>query len=115
MEQSASLPGSTPPSSPLFLRARSRAFRAATRALAACNDFSINARADLGFSSRKAERCSFTATSTAPRTSELPSFVLVCPSNCGSMTFTLRTQVNPSRTSSPDRLSSFLKILLRRA
>ena len=36
-----------------------------------------------------------------PWTSPLPSLVLVCPSNCGSCTFTLITAVRPSRTSSP--------------
>ncbi len=77
MEQSASLPGRTPPSSALFLRARSRAFRAASRARAACSDFSMMALPALGFSSRKIDRCSLTAASTAPRTSLLPSFVLV--------------------------------------
>ena len=38
---------------------------------------------------------------TAPSTSELPSFVFVCPSNCGSCTLTESTAVSPSRTSSP--------------
>ena len=33
--------------------------------------------------------------------SPLPSFVLVCPSNCGSATFTLKIAVNPSLKSSP--------------
>jgi hypothetical protein len=37
----------------------------------------------------------------------LPSFVLVWPSNCGSLSFADTTAVNPSRTSSPLRLSSF--------
>ena len=83
MEQSASLPGNTPPSSALFLRARSLALRAASRARAAESDFSMMAFAALGFSSRKMARCSLIAASTAPRTSLLPSLVLVCPSNLG--------------------------------
>src|SRR5690242_21511880 len=49
-------------------------------------------------------------------TSELPSFVLVCPSNCGSRTFTCSTQVRPSRMSSPDRVNpSFLSAFVFRA
>ena len=43
---------------------------------------------------------------TWPATSLLPSFVFVCPSNCGSRSFTLITAVSPSRTSSPVRLGS---------
>jgi len=43
--------------------------------------------------------------------------VLVCPSNCGSRTFTLMTQVSPSRTSSPesDSVLPFLNRPLLRA
>ena len=40
-----------------------------------------------------------TAWFTAPATSLLPNFVLVCPSNCGSATFTEITAVSPSRKS----------------
>ena len=36
-----------------------------------------------------------------------PSFVFVCPSNCGFRSFTEMTAARPSRTSSPSRLSSF--------
>ena len=92
------------------MRTRSRAFRAASRARAALTDFSMIARATGGFSSRKLPRCSFTTCLTIPSTSELPSLVLVCPSNCGSFTFTCSTQVSPSRMSSPVRVkSSFLR------
>lgn len=42
-----------------------------------------------------------------PCTSELPSLVLVCPSNCGSGTFTLTTADSPSRTSVPESVVSF--------
>ena len=38
--------------------------------------------------------------------SALPSLAFVCPSNCGSVSFTLMTAVRPSRTSSPERLAS---------
>ena len=37
----------------------------------------------------------------------LPSLVLVWPSNWGSRSLTEMTAVSPSRTSSPERLSSF--------
>ncbi len=37
----------------------------------------------------------------------LPSLVFVWPSNCGSASLTEMTAVRPSRTSSPERLSSF--------
>ena len=40
-----------------------------------------------------------------PLTSVLPSFVLVCPSNCGCGILTLMTDVSPSRMSSPVTLS----------
>ena len=43
-----------------------------------------------------------TTDSTMPCASRLPSLSLVCPSNCGSGTFSDRTAVKPSRKSSPD-------------
>ncbi len=49
---------------------------------------------------------SVTAACTAPLTSALPSLALVWPSNWGSVSLTLMTAVNPSRTSSPERLAS---------
>ena len=71
----------------------------------------MTARATLGFLSRKSPSASFTTLLTMPSTSELPSLVLVCPSNCGSFTFTCSTAVRPSRTSSPVRVkSSFLRM-----
>ena len=39
-----------------------------------------------------------------PLISLFPNFVLVCPSNCGSSSFTETTAVIPSRTSSPERI-----------
>ena len=56
-----------------------RAFRAASRARAASMDFSRIRLAIWGFSSRKVASFSFIRVSTYPFTSELPSFVLVCP------------------------------------
>ena len=44
---------------------------------------------------------------TRPSIGGLPSFVFVCPSNCGLRSFTDRTAASPSRTSSPSRFSSF--------
>ena len=53
---------------------------------------------------------------TKPLTSELPSLVLVWPSNWGSPSFTEMTATRPSRTSSPVRFSSFsLRMLFFRA
>ena len=113
LEQSASLPGRTPVSRADFFRVRSRALRAASRALAACTAFSMIRRADEGFSSSHVPSLSLIRLSTIPRTSLFPSFVLVCPSNWGSSTLTESTATRPSRTSSPDRLGSpFLAFLL---
>jgi hypothetical protein len=68
--------------------------------------------ATAGFSSRKAPSLSLTIVSTIPFTSVLPSFVFVCPSNCGRGIFTLTTAVSPSRMSSPLMLSfrSFVRL-----
>ncbi len=116
-EQSASLPGSAATSSADFLRVRSRALRAASRARAAEMALSMIALAVFGCSSRYCVSSSFTTLRTAPSASELPSLVFVCPSNCGSRTFTDSTAVMPSRTSSPEsRISlSFLLRLLERS
>ena len=64
-------------------------------------------RASFGFSSRNSASFWLTVCSTRPRTPGLPSFVFVCPSNCGSRSLTEMTAARPSRTSSPSRLSSF--------
>ena len=104
MEQSASLPGRTALSRPVFLRTRSRALRAASRARAALAAFSMIPFATPGCSPRNSPRCWLMTCLTIPSTSLLPSLVLVCPSNCGSRTFTCRTQVSPSRMSSPERV-----------
>ncbi len=44
---------------------------------------------------------------TNERIETLPSLAFVCPSNCGSRSFTAMIAVIPSRMSSPVRLSSF--------
>ena len=54
---------------------------------------------------RYAPRWSLTIAWTMPLTSVLPSFVLVCPSNCGCGILTLTTATRPSRMSSPPMLS----------
>ena len=60
--------------------------------------------------------CSLTICSTMPLTSELPSLVLVCPSNCGFGSLTAITAASPSRMSSPVGVSlrSLKKPLARR-
>ena len=59
-----------------------------------------------GFSSRYWARPSATAVSTWPLTSGLPSLAFVWPSNWGSVELDADDGVRPSRTSSPERLSS---------
>ena len=102
--QSASLPGSDEFSSAL-LRVASRALRAAWRAFRAAIVLVTICLASVGFSSRNWASPSFTALRTRPSTQGLPSFVFVCPSNCGSRSFTEITAARPSRTSSPSSFS----------
>ena len=61
----------------------------------------------LGLRSNQSASDSPTTRCTNDFASVLPSLVLVCPSNCGSPSFTESTAVRPSRTSSPERFSSF--------
>ena len=107
IEQSASFPGSVEFSSSDLRRVRSRALRAAARACAADTALRSTARASCGFSSRNSASRALTTDSTNPAIPGLPSLVLVWPSNCGSVSFAEITAVNPSRTSSPERLGSF--------
>ena len=100
--QSASLPGRLPDASAPFRRTRSRALRAASRAVIACTAFRMIFLAVGGFSSRYCPSISFVTVSTKVPTSLFESFVFVCPSNCGSRTRTDSTAVIPSRRSSPD-------------
>ena len=74
-------------------------------------DFSMIFLEITGFSSKYSDKPSLTIESTIPRTSELPNFVFVCPSNCGSRSLMLITQVKPSRISSPTKLSSLFLII----
>ena len=106
-EQSANFPGNALDSSAPLRSVISRALRASSRARRATRHFWITVFATCGFSSKNVLSPSNKAPSTRPRMSALPSLVLVCPSNCGSVSFTLMTLVSPSRTSSPDRLASF--------
>ena len=85
----------------------SRTFLAACRARAACKALLMIALASLGRSSRNSARYRFVVLSTRPLTSVFPSLVFVCPSNCGSLSFTEMTAARPSRISSPVRFSSF--------
>ena len=115
-EQSANLPGRFEISKPDFLRVTSRARLAATRALAARIPFSTIFLAICGFSNKKSEKASLNKRLVIFTTSEFPSLVLVCPSNCGFGCLTEMTAVNPSRTSSPVRFSSLsLRSLFLRA
>ena len=105
--QSRSLPGRPPDSSRPLRRVASRALRAAIRAAAACTDLRTMSRPSLGWAPSQWPSSSVTARWTKPLTSELPSLVLVWPSNCGSPSLTESTAVRPSRMSSPVRFSSF--------
>ncbi len=106
-EQSASLPGRLVESITPLRRARSRALRAASRACEALIALPQIARASAGCSSMySASRC-VAAWLTKPVISELPSFVFVWPSNCGSRSLTEMIAVSPSRVSGPSRFSSF--------
>ena len=64
-------------------------------------------RACVGLRSNQSPSWSPVTFCTNDFASVLPSFVLVWPSNCGSESLTEITAVRPSRTSSPERLSSF--------
>ena len=79
------------------------AFLAASLALDAESAFSMIIFAAAGFSFRKSKNFSPIKDSTIPLTSLLPSLVLVCPSNCASVTLTEIIAVRPSLTSSPVR------------
>lgn len=105
--QSDSLPGSEALSSRPLRRVRSRALRAATRAVAAWIDLRMMSAASTGLRSNQSLRCSCTTFCTKVLASVLPSLVFVWPSNCGSPSLTEMIAVRPSRMSSPARLSSF--------
>jgi len=110
--QSANFPGNVLVSRLLFFLTNSLAFLAASLALDALIHFSKIAFATDGFSSKNVDNASFTILCTTPVTSLFPNFVFVCPSNCGSFTFTETTAVIPSLISSPCKLLSFsFKIL----
>jgi hypothetical protein len=88
-------------SSAPFRRVSSRAFRAASRAAAASTTLPTTIFASAGCSSNQAPSASLTTPSTTGRTSEDTSLSLVCDENFGSGTLIDRTQVRPSRESSP--------------
>ncbi|MNN80853.1 hypothetical protein D3C81_1976160 [compost metagenome] len=95
------MPGRELISSADLRRVRSRALRAASRADAASMIFETMSLASTGCSSNHCDRPSEHRFSTAGRTSEETSLSLVCELNLGSGTLTDRTQVRPSRASSP--------------
>ena len=91
----------------LLRRVRSRAFRAAGGP-ARPGSPSRRCVAPRSGSPRGIRRASGSPSSRrGSRSAGLPSFVFVCPSNCGFRSFTEMTAARPSRTSSPSRLSSF--------
>ena len=102
-EQSANLPGNDPPSRAFFLIIRSLAFLAASLARAEVKDLLRIFFASSGLSSTNSVNLLPKTCSTAPLTSGLPNLPFVCPSNCGSLTFTDTTHIKPSLTSSPDK------------
>ena len=75
---------------------------------AAVAAFSMISFAAAGVCSRNSASFSLPILATIPSTSPLPSFVLVCPSNCGFGTRTLIIAVKPSLKSSPVSTRFFL-------
>ena len=99
-EQSASLPGRDRPARAVFRRAISLALLAAALAFLARTALLMMALAASGFCSRNRVIFVYTRWSITGRALLLPSFCLVCPSNCGSFRRTLMTAVMPSDSSS---------------
>src|SRR5450830_1865233 len=99
--QSASLDDKPKPSITPLRRVSSRALRAASRAREASTILPQMILASFGFSAKKSVNVLATISSTGPRTSEETSLSLVCELNFGSGTLTDKTQVKPSRISSP--------------
>ena len=104
--QSTSFPPKLTTSKSLFLLVSSLALFAATLALAAVIHLSIISFASSGFSSKYLSKPSEKTSSAIFLTSAFPSFVFVCPSNCGSGCLQEIIIVKPSLTSSPDSGSS---------
>ena len=88
-------------------RASLRASCAAFRALAAAVALVTIMRPSLGLRSSQSASHSLHAFCTKNFASVLPSFVFVCPSNCGFFSFTETIAASPSRMSSPVSRSSF--------
>ena len=109
-EQSASFPGREATLSiTLLRRVSSRALRAASRAVAASRILPTMILASAGCSSSHSLSLSPITLSTTGRTSDETSLSLVWDENFGSGTLTDRTQVRPSRISSPESVTfSFL-------
>ena len=85
----------------LFLFVNSLAFFALILAFAASAHLSTMALPSFVFFNNHFGSSWFTKTCTFDFISVLPSFVFVCPSNCGSWTLTETTPVKPSLISSP--------------
>ena len=94
-------------SKPVFLLVFSLAFLAASLACDAKAHLDTITLAESGFSIKNLSNPSPNTSEAIFLTSELPSFVFVCPSNCGSGCLQDITIVKPSLTSSPVNASSF--------
>ena len=94
IEQSASLPGSDIALSALL---RARDFARLRAACARGPRRLVDDRRASGVLLEELCELRFTVCSTRPRTHGLPSFVFVCPSNCGSRSLTEMTAASPSR------------------
>ena len=114
--QSLSLSGMPADSKIDLRRVFSRAFLAARRAREASMAFWMMFLASFGWASNQSPSLSVMTRCTKVFASELPSLVLVWPSNCGLVSLTDTTAVRPSRTSSPERFSSLsLRMFFSRA
>ncbi len=100
-EQSANFPGSPEVSKILFRLVNSLAFFALILAFAARAALSTIALPSFVFLPSHFGNSSLISTWTFDFISVFPSFVFVCPSNCGSLTRTETTPVIPSLISSP--------------
>ena len=93
-----------------FLRASLRACCAALRARAAWEALVTMVLASLGLRSNQSASHSLHTRCTKDFASELPSLVLVWPSNCGSPSLIETIAARPSRMSSPVSRSSFVSL-----
>ncbi len=101
-----------PKVSSALLRASLRACWAALRARAACVIFVTIVRASLGLRLNQSSSQALLTDCTKVLAEELPSLVLVWPSNCGSPSLIEMIAARPSRMSSPVRRSSLVSLII---